>query len=253
MDRPVYHLEKVVRTRSERVNFDGPLDLILTLLSRNRVEIEDIQISLLLEQYLAWMEGQRALNLDVASEFAAMASQLLVIKTRMLLRLDEEEPVSELEELVAALEQRRRSESYERVKRLLPTLGARYEQGSACLTRGPLRVEPERSYRYRHEPEDLLRTMKELLRRGGEELPPPERAFALIVGREPYPVDRKSRELMERLAGGGVELRELFRAAESRSELVASFLAVLELCKLHRARLQGTVLMSVEEEATPNH
>jgi segregation and condensation protein A len=58
MEAPVYHLENVVHVRSELENFDGPLDLILTLLSRNRMEIQDIQISLILDQYLQWMEEQ---------------------------------------------------------------------------------------------------------------------------------------------------------------------------------------------------
>ena len=55
MEVPVYHLESVVKTRNEPADFDGPLDLILALLSKNKMEIQDIQISLILDQYLAWM------------------------------------------------------------------------------------------------------------------------------------------------------------------------------------------------------
>jgi hypothetical protein len=155
MEAPVYHLENVVHVRSELENFDGPLDLILTLLSRNRMEIQDIQISLILDQYLQWMEEQKELNLDVASEFVAMASHLVFIKTKVLLAMDQEESVSEMEELVAALEERKRSENYARVKLLLPELKRRYEIGSDCLTRGPLPVTPDKTYRYHHAPEDL--------------------------------------------------------------------------------------------------
>ena len=98
MDSPIYHLEKVVRVRSEAdlEDFNGPLDLILHLLSKNKMEIKDIQISLILEQYLAWMERRRALDLDVASEFVTMASQLMFIKTRMLLSIRDEEALSEM-------------------------------------------------------------------------------------------------------------------------------------------------------------
>lgn len=239
MEAPVYHLENVVHVRSELENFDGPLDLILTLLSRNRMEIQDIQISLILEQYLAWMDRQKELNLDVASEFVAMASHLLFIKTRMLLSMDQEESVSEMEELVAALEQRRRSENYARVKLLLPELQRRWLIGSDCLTRGPLPVTPDKTYHYQHAPEDLERSMRSLYQRTAEEVVPPERAFRGIVGREPYPVGKKAEELLGRLKQGVQRLKSLFSMAKSRSELVATFLAVLELCKLRRVELEG--------------
>lgn len=239
MDSPVYHLENVVHVRSELENFDGPLDLILTLLSRNRMEIQDIQISLILEQYLEWMERQKELNLDVASEFVAMASHLVFIKTRMLLAMDQEESVSEMEELVAALEERRRSESYQRIKLLLPELQRHWEIGSRCLTRGALPVTPDKTYRYHHESADLEQAMKNLFRRSAEEVVPPERAFRGIVGREPYPVGKKAEELLRRVSAGVQRLRSLFRLSRSRSELVATFLAVLELCKLHRVELEG--------------
>jgi segregation and condensation protein A len=240
MEAPVYHLENVVHVRSELENFDGPLDLILTLLSRNRMEIQDIQISLILDQYLQWMEEQKELNLDVASEFVAMASHLVFIKTKVLLAMDQEESVSEMEELVAALEERKRSENYARVKLLLPELKRRYEIGSDCLTRGPLPVTPDKTYRYHHAPEDLTRAMKALYQRSAEEVVPPERAFRGIVGREPYPVGKKAEELLRRVGQGVQRLKSLFRLAKSRSELVATFLAVLELCKLHRIQLEGT-------------
>lgn len=254
METPVYHLENVVHVRSELEDFDGPLDLILTLLSRNRMEIQDIQISLILDQYLEWMDQRRELDLDVASEFVAMASHLVFIKTRMLLAMDQEETVSEMEELVAALEERRRSENYARLKLVLPELNRRWALGIDCLTRGPLPVTPDKHYRYQHTPADLERAMAELFRRGGEEIVPPERAFVGIVGREPYPVARKAEELLHRLGQGVQRLKGLFRSAQSRSELVATFLAVLELCKLRRIHLEGegeecTVLPGTSEPA----
>ena len=72
-------------------DFDGPLDLILHLLSKNKIEIRDIQITLLLDQYLDWMARREQLNLEVASEFVTMAAHLVYIKTRMLLSIDDEE------------------------------------------------------------------------------------------------------------------------------------------------------------------
>ena len=104
MDSPIYHLEKVVRAQTDDMeDFTGPLDLILSLLAKNKMEIQDIQISLILDQYMAWIEKRRALDLEVASEFITMASQLMFIKTRMLLSIHDEEALSELDQLIASL------------------------------------------------------------------------------------------------------------------------------------------------------
>ena len=112
MDAPIYHLEKVVRVRADDVeDFTGPLDLILSLLAKNKMEIQDIQISLILDQYMAWMNKRRALDLEVASEFMSMAAQLMFIKTRMLLSIHDEEAISELDQLIASLEEHERHEN----------------------------------------------------------------------------------------------------------------------------------------------
>jgi segregation and condensation protein A len=71
--------------RDEPEDFTGPLDLILLLLSKNKIEIRDIRISELLDQYLAYLEKMRELDLDIASGFEQMAAHLMFIKTRMLL------------------------------------------------------------------------------------------------------------------------------------------------------------------------
>ena len=75
MDGPIYHLERVVKVKAEDLeDFVGPLDLILHLLNKNKMEIKDIQISLILDQYLQWMSQRKELDLEVASEFVTMAS-----------------------------------------------------------------------------------------------------------------------------------------------------------------------------------
>ena len=77
--------------------------------------------------------------------------------------------------------------------------------------------------------------------RMGDQLPPPMSAFEGIVGREPYPVSDKAAELIQRLIRFGVtRFRALFQGNRSRSEVVATFIAVLELCKAKRIRLAGT-------------
>lgn len=247
MDEPVYRLERVVKAKEENMeDFVGPLDLILHLLSKNKMEIKDIQISLLLDQYLDWMNKRKELDLEVASEFVTMASHLIYIKTRMLLSIHDEEAMSEMEQLIATLEAHQRNENYLKIKAVAPELDSRFQIGRDYLTKVPESIQPDKVYRYVHDKEDLLRAMAAVLSRIDHKLPPPVSAFQGIVGREPYPVADKAGEIIQRLIRFGVtRFRALFKGNRSRSEVVATFLAVLELCKAHRLRLAGT-----EEDCT---
>lgn len=242
MEIPIYHLEGVVRAKEENMeDFVGPLDLILHLLSKNKMEIRNIQISLILEQYLAWMNQRSELDLEIASEFAAMASYLIYIKTRMLLSIDDEEAISEMEQLIATLEAHQRNENYLKVKAVIPEMDRQYHIGVDHFTKMPETISPQSDLNYVHKKEDLLRAIKGVLGRMEYQLPPPISVFQGIVGREPYPVVDKAREIIQHLLRYGVtHIRGLFCGAKSRSEVVATFLAVLELCKAHRLRLSGT-------------
>lgn len=242
MEAPVYHLDKVVKARQEDMeDFDGPLDLILHLLSKNKIEIRDIQISVLLDQYMEWMQQRESLNLEVASEFVTMAAHLVYIKTRMLLSIEDEAALSEMEELMAALEEHKSQETYLKIKEAAGPLGRRYEFGRDYLTKQSEPIQPDRTYRYVHKGSDLTAALNSVLERVGSRLPPPVRAFEGIVGREPYPVADKARSILDRLIQFGVaRFRALFRTSRSRSEVVATFLAILELCKANRIHLAGT-------------
>ena len=96
---------------------------------RNKMEIKDIQIAVILDQYMDWMNKRKEMDLEVASEFVAMAAQLVFIKTRMLLSIHDEEALSEMEQLIASLEEHQRHESFNRIKAVIPTLADRNEVG----------------------------------------------------------------------------------------------------------------------------
>ena len=117
MNEPSYHLEGIVRTRSEEMeDFNGPLDVILLLLSKNKIEIEDVSITAILEQYLAYLDEMKRLDMEIASEFITMASHLMVIKTKMLLSASEQaEAESEMELLRQSLVERQRKEILEQI------------------------------------------------------------------------------------------------------------------------------------------
>ena len=243
MDNPIFKLESVVQDRGEEAlqDFEGPLDLILFLLSKNKIEIQNISVSLILDQYLAYLEQRKRLDLDIASEFILMASHLMFIKSRMLVSVEDEEAKSEMEELISALQERQQKDTYLRVKSLLGTMAALSEFGRNTMTRPPEPGERGKVYDYSHAPEDLVAAAAAINDRS-ERLAPPDRgAFSEIVRREPYSVTDKAREIVARLKSFGItRFLLLFRGSRSRSEIVATFLAVLELCRAKAIRLAGS-------------
>ena len=242
MENPVFKLEKVVRSKSEEMqDFEGPLDLILFLLSKNKMEIQDISIALICDQYMTWLEQRQRMDLEVASEFVSMASHLVYIKTRMLLSIEDEEAQNEMDALIQSLEERRRSESYGKIKALAAKLEPMAEFGRNIVTRNPEPVKRGRIYEYDQEKVDLLLAMAEIQNRAERSLPPPKTAFQDIVRYEPYPVESKAREILQRLKEQGItRFRLLFQGNRSRSEVVATFLAVLELCRARVLHLAGS-------------
>ena len=242
MENPVFKLEKVVHDRPEELqDFEGPLDLILFLLGKNKMEIQDISISLICDQYLAWLAARQSMDLEVASEFVAMASHLVYIKTRMLLSIEDEEAQSEMDALIQSLEERRRNEQYAQVKAAAERLSPMGEFGRNILTRGPEPLERGKLYEYNQERVELILAMAEIQSRAERALPPPKTAFQDIVQHEPYPVENKAKDILRRLREHGVmRFLALFRGSRSRREVVATFLAVLELCRASVLRLAGS-------------
>ena len=240
MEQPNFHLSGVVHTRSELTeDFDGPLDVIFLLLSKNKIEIQDVSITSILEQYLAYLEERKRMDMEIASEFIAMASHLMQIKTKMLLSVTErEEALSEMEQLRRSLEERQRASAFEQIQLAAKFLEQRNEIGINLFTKQPEPYQTDHTYRYRHDKQDLLKALAAIAERSERQLPPPVANFAGIVGAEPYPVTKKAKELLNRLVMRGKEkFRALFRGNRSRSEIVATFLAILELCRVKSVHL----------------
>ena len=241
---PQFRLEGIVRTRSEEMeDFEGPLDVIFTLLSKNKIEIQDVSITAILEQYLAYLDEMKRLDMEIASEFITMASHLMLIKTKMLLSAAEQaEAESELDLLRQSLVERQRKEAMDQIRQAVAQLEPRNEIGRCLFTKEPEPLRREKGYRYRHEPIDLLRALDGITERNQRALPPPTANFMGIVGKEPYPVSRKAGEVLRLLLLRGIErLKRLFKGNRSRSEIVATFLAVLDLCKTNTVTLEDDV------------
>ena len=115
------------------------------------------------------------------------------------------------------------------------------EFGRNIVTRNPEPMKRGKIYEYDQERADLILAMAEIQNRAERTLPPPQTAFQDIVQHEPYPVEGKAREIIRRLKEQGItRFRLLFKGSRSRSEVVATFLAVLELCRAHVLHLAGS-------------
>lgn len=238
MENPIFKLEGIVKTRGEYTDFVGPLDLILQLLRKNKIEIKDISVSLILEQYMAYFNALTTMDLDVASDFVAMASYLVYIKTKMLLSGDEE--VDELNELINSLEQLKCRDYYAQIKQVSQPLHDMYRNGSALIVKPPEYYMPDLTYQFEHEVNELLTALLTLTDREAI-----EGMVELKTVRYPkpiiYSVTEKASEILGRIkVRGATKISTLIFDAQSRSEMVAIFVAVLELCRTGAIYLIGS-------------
>ena len=181
MENPNFRLEGIIHEKDELQDFEGPLSLILMLLQKNKIEIRDLKISEILDQYLAWMAQMQSMDLEIASEFVQMASHLLYIKTRTLLTAEEE--VSELEVLMESLEQLKAKDNLAAIREVVPELKKASELGMLFFPKLPEPLpESAREYRYRHEPVDLLKALRAVFSRGVK-VPEEEETLATAIPR----------------------------------------------------------------------
>jgi segregation and condensation protein A len=181
--------------------------------------------------------------MEIASEFITMASHLMLIKTKMLLSAAEQaEAESELDQLRSQLVERQRKDAIEQVRTAVVWLEPRNEIGRCLFTKEPEPLRRDLTYRYQHEPTDLLKALNMISERNQRHLPPPTVNFQGIVGKEPYPVTKKSGEVLRQLLLRGVEkLKNLFRGNRTRSEIVATFISILDMCKNNTVVLEDDV------------
>ena len=212
--------------------FEGPLDLLLSLISKNKIDIYDIQISELLDQYMEQIAQMRENRMDIASEFLTMASRLVYIKSVMLLPKYEEEAEELKKELTGQLLE------YAVCREIAAKLGGIYDFDAFFREASP--VEYDLTYNRLHPSSDIVKGYISAVGRGKRRLPPSEQAFSGIVAHKIVSVNSRIIHLMRRLRHGKrLEYHEIFEACDGKSELVATFLATLELVKGKRVRIEG--------------
>ena len=238
MENPNFYLEGVVHDKDAMQDFEGPLSLILQLLSKNKIEIRDISISEITDQYLAWLEEMQSMDLEVASEFVQMAAHLLYLKTRTLLTTEEEE-VSELELLIQSLEQLKAKDAFSAIQQVTPELKKASEMGLLYYTKLPEPLpKTKKEYEYRHEPVDLLSALYRVFSRGVRIREDEDTISRAIPRRIVYSLRDKSRQILNVLRGGESSLSSLYESCRSRSEVVATFVSILELCSMGSVRIE---------------
>jgi segregation and condensation protein A len=204
--------------------FEGPLDLLLYLIKKDEIDIYDIPIARITEQYLGYLELMQELDISVAGDFLVMASTLIYIKSKTLLppepKVDGEDDLGEdpRAELIERLLE------YQKFKSASQMLYSRGEIESACYTRGPLETDssnPEVSTTLF----DLLRVFREVLKRA-------EAQIEMEIARDEMTIAEKLAQIHAMLEERErINVRELFEMSRSKRELIITFLALLELVK----------------------
>ena len=212
-------------------NFEGPLDLLLTLVAKNKIDIYDIPIAELLEQYMEQIDLMREADLDVASEFLEMAARLVYIKTASLLprQEDEEDPRMELTGLL--LEYQQCKEAAEKLRELA---------SFNTVTRPPEELPADFIYKRIHDPRELRQALRAAWGKGKSLMPPKPESFSALVSARIVSVASQTVYVLRTLwKRGSIAYRALFAEKDERSARVAVFLALLELVKNRRVRVEG--------------
>ncbi len=229
--------------RVELPEFEGPLDLLLRLVRINEIEITDIPVALICDQFHAYLDLMDELDLDIAADYIYEAALLIQLKARVLLPQPEpapgEEPEDPRRELIERLLE------YQRLKEAAQTLAEVDSLRHGLWTRGRTEtVEAADGEEFDLGDLslfDLLQVLRGVLKRYDEEHPSP-----LIYQGESFSVRGQIERLLSRFEGGrSLDLKDDLFALSSRAEAIACFLAVLEMARLNLVRLHPSDAGSV--------
>ena len=224
--------------------FEGPLDLLLTLITKNKVSITDIPIAIICDQYMEYIEEAQRMDLDIASEFIVMASELMLIKSRMLLPHEEGTENDPRREIADALL------LYQQAKLAAKEMAPLYEEFSGRYIKGMDDIPPEKGLPLGLDTELLVKALGSVMRRiriSQSERTPTELVNPLIK-RKVVSVEEKIEEICALLdEHEEASLFFLLKDSDSKAELIARFMGILELIKINRIKI--TTMHFVEDVA----
>lgn len=214
--------------------FEGPLDVLLNLITKHKLNIYDIEISKLLEQYMLYIDEVHRQNLEIAGEFLEMAARLIYIKTAALLPKPEEaeKMKKELEGELIELS----------LCKLAAAELAERNVGSSIFVRKPMKIKADMTYTLTHDPEILVSSYHAVM--GSKRLKPEQKKIHIenkinaVVKIKTVPVMTKVVHILRELySTGEIRMDRLYEGVTDRSARVATFLAVLELTRFGRITL----------------
>lgn len=207
--------------------YEGPLDLLLDMIKNSKVDILDINVSEILDQYLLYLKKMEEMNLELTADFLVMASHLLLIKSKMLLPKAEPQDSDDPRKILidSLLEYQKCKQNAEMLLKFRTSCGDTY-------TKPTMEIEIPKTYRETMPVSYLLRAYRNVVDNNQRKLPPKVNSFVKIVGRERFSVGKKIAQLYQWFRKSKIlDFKFLFLSAKSRSEMVATFLAVLEMAK----------------------
>lgn len=212
--------------------FEGPLDLLLFLISKHKLNINDIPILELVEQYIEYVRKMDASDMDIASEFVEMAARLVYIKTVSLLPVHEEAEKLR-QDLIGELIE------YRDCKEVAKKLSTQTD-GFDCFEREPMKIERDLTYKRKHDATELVKYLTQAIGRTKNKIPLKAETFGAIVTKTIVSVSSRISFIYERLnKKSKLPFSELFSESTSISQMVATFLALLEMVKEKQIKVDG--------------
>ena len=228
-------------------NFEGPLDLLVYLIDKNKMNIYDIKISDITDQYIEYLKEQEKLNLEIASEFLVMASTLILIKSKGLLpkEVDDESELTEEELLHRIIEYKK----YKEISKLFKT---RLEDGSGRIYKFQEKIElPKQKLEQTFTIDDIVNRYKDLIERNENKKNENAANINKIAIHETFSVSDKVKEIFKELVKRPkFVFGKLFSLKEKpKAEVVTAFSGVLELSRRNRIiaeqeKLFGDIVIS---------
>ncbi|HOP10547.1 MAG TPA: segregation/condensation protein A [Oscillospiraceae bacterium] len=219
--------------------FEGPLDLLLFLIAKNKVSILDIPIADIFEQYTQYLDVLREDNIEIASDFLEMAARLVYIKTAMLLPKSEEGD---------QLKQELAQELMEYQVCRIAAEKLRETAAFDTFTREPSEIEVDRQYTRIHEVTILTAAFLTILGRAKRRLPPKESDFTEYVAKPIVPVAWGVYSVIKQLKRRKhASIEKLFSDCTKRDQMIAVFMALLELVKAGRVIMDNDLSLTLRE------
>ena len=220
--------------------FEGPLDLLLSLIQKNKMSIDNIQINIICEQYIQYIEEAQSLDMELASEFIVMASELMLIKSKLLLpkpEAEEEDPRAALAD--ALLKYQQAKEAAKKMALLYPVYSGRLEKDTD-------EISVDKTFVLDQDVESLCLAVRRIVTYN-ENRPKVERSvFTPMISSPIVPVEVKITGILNKMSKKkATSLKELLDDSVSLPDMIAIFLGVLELIKIRKILIydaEGTLL-----------